>query len=379
MTIESQKFEQMQTPMSEPKEEKLKPEPKIEEDIDSKIEKLSPNEKRFFESQVRTSDTIDEILFHARKEIINKKTRHKLLSSADGLNKEVINAYYEILGKDRAINIMNLVTDFMSKRYENEILKSKSFDEVIKIINHRGGIEGSQEYFNNDKLIDIINRVRKGELTTDHITETYGLREKVIELLEKKEINLERQKKIEQEIKIGLLENFPNKALSTDKFTEEDIPLIIDILQKEKEELEREKWQRLKEEDKKELEELRHKIKQKGFSFRELGSGRRYWENIFRRKKRQIEYNIKNIPLKIEAGFNMGDIVKVPEDLKTDTKEGKWRIIGYDWERKIIEVKRSELPSLGLKMPPLSPKYEKINLDEFKKVNLIKEKETNKE
>jgi hypothetical protein len=65
---------------------------------------------------------------------------------------------------------------------------TQSFAELYRAIELAGGVQGSQQFYKPAELINIIERVRRGELGTSYITRTSGLRNKVIGLLKLEEL-----------------------------------------------------------------------------------------------------------------------------------------------------------------------------------------------
>ena len=78
------------------------------------------------------------------------------------------------------------------KQVAPTIETANSIDELYQAINALGGIygrpkeDGSRDYFAAQNLIQIIEQVRSGGRTINHITRSEGLREKVRQLLESK-------------------------------------------------------------------------------------------------------------------------------------------------------------------------------------------------
>lgn len=63
------------------------------------------------------------------------------------------------------------------------ISNSKSFENLYEAISKIGKIQGGQEIFLPNQLIDVIENVRNGYLESDYVTRKYGIREKVEELI----------------------------------------------------------------------------------------------------------------------------------------------------------------------------------------------------
>lgn len=59
-----------------------------------------------------------------------------------------------------------------------------NFDQLEEVIDEIGPVRGSQDVYSPDQLIDLIKKVRVGELDINYVTSTHGLRGKVSELLQ---------------------------------------------------------------------------------------------------------------------------------------------------------------------------------------------------
>ena len=66
---------------------------------------------------------------------------------------------------------------------ERLISSAATFEELFEALKTIGEVRGSEQTYSPKDLIVIINHVRNQELTPRSITRTYGLREKVIQLL----------------------------------------------------------------------------------------------------------------------------------------------------------------------------------------------------
>jgi len=72
---------------------------------------------------------------------------------------------------------------------EKTIGDAKDFPDLFAVIKQMGGIEGRQKRFTSDELISLINAVRKGDLGPQYVTSSEGLRQKVMDLMEKENIS----------------------------------------------------------------------------------------------------------------------------------------------------------------------------------------------
>ncbi len=72
---------------------------------------------------------------------------------------------------------------FSNEEKENLIRGAQNFEELYQVLEQIGFLAGSGDDFESYELIDMIEKVRKGELDTDFITRAGGLREKVEELM----------------------------------------------------------------------------------------------------------------------------------------------------------------------------------------------------
>lgn len=61
--------------------------------------------------------------------------------------------------------------------------KCTSLTELYSLLTELGGVQGSDKYFEALKLKQLINELKEGKCTINHITSSGGLRQKVLELL----------------------------------------------------------------------------------------------------------------------------------------------------------------------------------------------------
>jgi hypothetical protein len=66
---------------------------------------------------------------------------------------------------------------------EEGIKKAESFNELIDFIDEINGLQGSSKFYQPIEILNIILRVRESKIDINYLTETGGLREKVVELL----------------------------------------------------------------------------------------------------------------------------------------------------------------------------------------------------
>lgn len=81
---------------------------------------------------------------------------------------------------------------------EKNIAGSESFEDLLKVIETSGGIQGSQEFFDVDSLKNIINKVKNGDSDITAVTRTGGLRQKVGSLLALEKPKTENEIKLEE-------------------------------------------------------------------------------------------------------------------------------------------------------------------------------------
>ena len=74
------------------------------------------------------------------------------------------------------------------KKIENDISNAKSFDDLYEVIKASGGMQSSQDFFKPKDLLDLIEQFQRGGKTINAITNSFGLRQKVIELTKLGEI-----------------------------------------------------------------------------------------------------------------------------------------------------------------------------------------------
>ena len=74
------------------------------------------------------------------------------------------------------------------------IQSAHNFTELFKALNAKTGLQGSKEFFEREKLKDIINEIRRGKATLNELTQTEGLRRIVQDLIEIEDIQKRLQK-----------------------------------------------------------------------------------------------------------------------------------------------------------------------------------------
>jgi hypothetical protein len=216
-----------------------------------------------------------------------------------------------------------------------------------------------------------IAKIEKGRAISDAELLKNGAEYKINEKGEKRldatdeQIEEARKEFIKEEIKDGLENSHSFVPLMMDKFSKEDISLILEALQDEQKNTINEKWQKLEEIDKSEKQRELEESKT-GF-FDATKSERPYWEGVYRLKENKINFEMGNIPLHLETGFNMGDITNVP------SHKGEWRIRDFDPYEKVVVLESEETED--------EKKYSGIedqltlNLEDFKKLMGINSKE----
>ncbi len=151
-----------------------------------------------------------EILKNKFKELTDEQIigiRKDLGSKADQDREKNISfiTRYSSGGSDMMQRVVSMIDKIISqgeekqeltedKIKEEKIKNTKSFDELFFIIREIGVVKGSEQEYSAEFLIGIISRARIGEIDKVKITRKYGIREKVLELLqnpEDKNIRLE--------------------------------------------------------------------------------------------------------------------------------------------------------------------------------------------
>jgi len=91
----------------------------------------------------------------------------------DGMDGSAIEKFKSVVYKN----------EYSKKIFEKAMPGVKNFDELFAVVNSAGGIQGSQEFFDAKQLLDVIQKVRNGEIKSTAITRTVGLRQKVVDLM----------------------------------------------------------------------------------------------------------------------------------------------------------------------------------------------------
>lgn len=69
------------------------------------------------------------------------------------------------------------------RAYRELIQSASDFETLYETIRQMGVIRGTAKEYEAEKLIGYIDRVRSGDMDLSYITRTYGLRDKIQELL----------------------------------------------------------------------------------------------------------------------------------------------------------------------------------------------------
>lgn len=164
---------------------------KKEISIESQIEKLEDDERKFFEIQKRTQEVISELDVLRYEGKINDQDWRKMAERISFLQQEAVNPLAEKIDREKQENIRELFIKQLDKETQKGISESNDFEELYKTIYRSGGLQSTKDFFTPDKLKSIIDRARKGEIDTNHITRTGGLRERVEDLLKTEKIQEE--------------------------------------------------------------------------------------------------------------------------------------------------------------------------------------------
>ncbi|MEW6407515.1 MAG: hypothetical protein AB1465_02385 [Patescibacteria group bacterium] len=111
-------------------------------------------------------------------DIINKRRAYKLIISVH---------YKDSLGRKVRLEPENEAEDVLKETAERyNIQKAKTFDDLYFILEATGNLRGTNKFYTPKELVTMIEKVRQGKLTSEHITRRGGLRDKVIELMGQK-------------------------------------------------------------------------------------------------------------------------------------------------------------------------------------------------
>jgi hypothetical protein len=107
-------------------------------------------------------------------------------SPSSGYKDKVKNAMFikTRLDKDEPSFAPEIVT-YEKTEKKSSINEAQNFMDLFKALNQIEGLKGTQDSFSSSELRRTINKVRAGKAEITEITRTSGLRDKVIELLEK--------------------------------------------------------------------------------------------------------------------------------------------------------------------------------------------------
>ena len=125
----------------------------------------------------KTLGDINELFYGGK---IDEETYRRMGSQMEDIRSYMMNSVDErgwTADRDREMQ------ESREQSISRNIEQAQDFNELISVINRSGGLRGSQEVFEPERLYRLINEVRNGEKEVGYITRTNGLRDKVIELM----------------------------------------------------------------------------------------------------------------------------------------------------------------------------------------------------
>jgi len=131
----------------------------------------------------------------------------------------------EIEGKNKK-NTIETEEDRKAK-----ISNAKNFEELFSAIEEIGTIDGTKEKYSPEELKQIINQVRNGDIRNTYVTRTYGLRDKVVELLENQKAKISNAKNFEE--LFSAIEEIGTIDGTKEKYSPEELKQIIDQVRHE--------------------------------------------------------------------------------------------------------------------------------------------------
>ena len=144
---------------------------------------------------------IDEDLQSKMNRFLNKFATKKDFESSEKYGKRTANnekewenqfgETYEESLKELSVLLYEDSEKYQKEKYkkiENDISNAKSFDDLYEVIKASGGMQSSQDFFKPKDLLDLIEQFQRGGKTINAITNSFGLRQKVIELTKLGEI-----------------------------------------------------------------------------------------------------------------------------------------------------------------------------------------------
>lgn len=185
----------------------------MEKDLDKKgiekrLENMNGEERELFDSSVSYGNLLEESRVLLNEGRISNEEFGNLSKIAWDLNSSRRKELEEKLGTKKAVEIRNLSLEYRDVKNSEMMQNANSFDDLYKAMRRNYDIRFSDGTAKNPNyFVDVIEKVRSGELEINYITRTGGLRSKVEELLKnRKQESVEKEKssKIEfpQDIKL---------------------------------------------------------------------------------------------------------------------------------------------------------------------------------
>ena len=152
-------------------------------DIENK--KISEDEHVYFQGYSKIFDMANEINYLRNKGALDPESYRGLMEKVSSLNKDGHTQYQEKIGDDSMRKMEKMTREKFFQQIAERFSQASDFEEIIDAVDRLAGIQGSKQYYNNKTLKEILTKVKNGNLGIDHVTNTYGLRDALTQVLEK--------------------------------------------------------------------------------------------------------------------------------------------------------------------------------------------------
>lgn len=152
--------------------------------IEKKLESMTSEEREFYDHSMNYGNLLEENRVLLREGKISQEQFSNIMKGIQDLGSSRNKALREKIGNKKVSEIIDLSGDQRDANITEMMQNAKSFDDLYKAMRRNYDIKFSDGTSKNPNyFVDVIERVKKGELNINHITRTGGLRNKVEELL----------------------------------------------------------------------------------------------------------------------------------------------------------------------------------------------------
>lgn len=190
-----------------------------EMNIDLEIKNFSEDERKYFEGQSKVFSMIMNTVYLENKGKLDPEKSKELREKTSMLNKNGLAKFSGKIDDEGFRKVNQIIWNQYDQKIKAELSEVRNFEELVDVVDKKAAFKGSQEYFYNDRLKDILNRVRDGKLELNYITNSLGLRDAVKRIMStEKEKSFSSDEAKKEEIRKNIAEEgLPKENMQEEK------------------------------------------------------------------------------------------------------------------------------------------------------------------